>query len=199
VTLKQIIHKGLERTSSLWHCVATAYEWVHQAAKILDNESGFDAHTVRRRFQGLIATMSRWKAKAGDLESGILHFLKVTKSYWSGLFHCYAVEGLPRTNNDLEHTFGCFRHHQRRCTGRKSPPPASVVRGSARLIAAVATKFKTFEAAQLASVKLESWRALRVQLEAHRQNRVEQLRFRRSPATYLAALEAQLLQLTLPP
>jgi hypothetical protein len=61
--------------ASLWPCVAIAYEWVHQAALILDNESGFDAHTVRRRFQGLIATMSRWKAKAGDLESGILHFL----------------------------------------------------------------------------------------------------------------------------
>jgi hypothetical protein len=112
--------------------VAIAYEWVHQAAKILDNESGLDARGVRRRFQGLIGIMSRWKAKAGKLQPGIVHFLKVTKSYWSGLFHCYDVEGLPRTNNDLELSFGCFRHHQRRCTGRKSAPPAEVVRGSAR-------------------------------------------------------------------
>ncbi len=178
--------------------VAIAYEWVHQAAKILDNESGLDARGVRRRFQGLIGIMSRWKAKAGKLQPGIAHFLKVTKSYWSGLFHCYDVEGLPRTNNDLEHSFGCFRHHQRRCTGRKSAPPASVVRGSARLIAAVATKLTTFGAERLASVKLESWRTLRVQLETHRHNRVEQLRFRRSPAAYLAALEAQLIQSTLP-
>ena len=197
--LKQILCKGLEQTSLLWSSVAIAYEWVHQAAKILDNEPGLDARSVRRRFQGLLGTMSRCKAKAGELEAGILHFLKVTKSYWSGLFHCYDVEGLPRTNNDLEHTFGCFRHHQRRCTGRKSAPSASLVRSSARLIAAVATKLTTFGADQLASVELESWRALRTQLETHRHHRVQQLRFRRSPAAYLVALEAQLLQPTLPP
>ena len=30
------------------------------------------------------------------------HFLKVFRSYWPGLFHCYDVEDLPRTNNDLD-------------------------------------------------------------------------------------------------
>ncbi len=61
-------------------------------------------------------------------------------------------------------------------------------------IAAVATKFTIFGADELASVKLESGRTLRTQLETHRHNRVEQLRFRRSPAAYLADLEAQIIQ-----
>ncbi|BAY19786.1 transposase [Anabaenopsis circularis NIES-21] len=43
--------------------------------------------------------MSHQKGKADTLEPGITHFLKITRSYWSGLFHCYEVEGLPRTNN----------------------------------------------------------------------------------------------------
>ena len=43
----------------------------------------------------------------------------------------------------LEQTSGSFRHHQRRCTGQKKSPVSTVVRGSSRLIAAVATKFKT--------------------------------------------------------
>jgi hypothetical protein len=30
------------------------------------------------------------------------HFLRVSRSYWPGLFHCYDVEDLPRTNNDLD-------------------------------------------------------------------------------------------------
>ena len=30
------------------------------------------------------------------------HFLKVFRSYWPGLFHCYDVEDLPRTNNNLD-------------------------------------------------------------------------------------------------
>lgn len=62
--------------------------------------------------------MAQWKAQVGALTGGIEHFLKVTRSYWSGLFHCYDIQGLPRTNNDLEHIFGQWRHHQRRCTGR---------------------------------------------------------------------------------
>jgi hypothetical protein len=47
--------------------------------------------------------MARGQAQLGELTDAINHFLKVTRSYWSGLFHCYEVEGLPRTNNDLEH------------------------------------------------------------------------------------------------
>ncbi len=78
----------------------------------------------------LLNAMSACQSWVGSLESGIIHFLKVTNSYWSGLFHCYSVPGNPRTNNDLEHTFGIVRHHHRRCTGRKAAPTSLVLRGS---------------------------------------------------------------------
>jgi hypothetical protein len=45
----------------------------------------------------------------------------------------------------------------------------------------------------MSNVSVNDWRSLRSQLEQHRINRVEQLRFRRSPADYLANLESQLL------
>jgi hypothetical protein len=61
------------------------------------------------------------------------------------------------------------------------------------IIACVATQISTWYAQQLAAVSLADWRSLRSQLERHRINRVEQLRFRRSPADYLTFLEAQLL------
>ena len=60
-------------------------------------------------------------------------------------------------------------------------------------IACVATQLTTWYAEQLATVSVNDWRSLRSQLEQHRINRVEQLRFRRSPADYLAVLESQLL------
>ncbi len=60
-------------------------------------------------------------------------------------------------------------------------------------IACVATQLTTWCAEQLATVSVNDWRSLRSQLEQHRINRVEQLRFRRSPADYLANLESQLL------
>jgi hypothetical protein len=127
------------------------------------------------------------------LKSGIIHFLKVTDSYWSGLFHCHSVPGLPRTNNDLEQIFGRVRHHQRRCTGRKATPASMVLRGSVQLVACVATQIRTFHAEQLASIPIPEWRKLRSGLEQHQINRVKQLRFRRSPVDYLACLESQLL------
>ncbi len=60
-------------------------------------------------------------------------------------------------------------------------------------IACLATGLTTWSAHQLAAVSVNDWRSLRSQLEQHHIHRVEQLRFRRSPADYLAVLESQLL------
>lgn len=177
----------------MWSPIVIAYGWVHLAAQILDNHAQFDGSIVQLCFQALIEAMSAQQACAGSLLYGITHFLKVTASYWSGLFFCYSVPGLPRTNNDLEHIFGTVRHHHRRCTGRKVAPATLVLRGSVQLIACVATQLTTWSAQQLATVPIADWRFLRSQLARHHINRVEQLRFRRSPADYLALLEAQLL------
>jgi hypothetical protein len=38
----------------------------------------------------------------GLLAAAAAHFAKVTASYWPGLFCCYDVPDLPRTNNALE-------------------------------------------------------------------------------------------------
>ena len=191
--MKQILSRGLEQTAALWPPIAIAYDWVHQAAHILNNDAGLDVHFVQLCFQALLNAMSACQSWVGSLESGIIHFLKVTNSYWSGLFHCYSVPGLPRTNNDLEHTFGIVRHHHRRCTGRKAAPTSLVLRGSVQLIACVATQIRTFHAEQLASISISEWRKLRSSLQQHQINRVKRLRFRRSPVDYLAILESQLL------
>lgn len=116
--------------------------------------------------------MSACRGATGYLELGILHFLKVTNSYWSGLFHCHSVPGLPRTNNDLEHIFGRVRHHQRRCTGRKVAPASLVLRGSVQLVACIATQIRTFQPQQLASISIPDWRSLRSGLKQHQINRL---------------------------
>src|SRR5205807_2655409 len=67
------------------------------------------------------------------------HFVKVSTSYEPGLFHCYDVKDLPRTNNELEQFFGSYRHHERRISGRKVASASLVVRGAVRVVAAVAT------------------------------------------------------------
>jgi hypothetical protein len=141
--------------------------------------------------------MTRWKTQLPTLVGAIDYFLKVTRSYWSGLFYCYDIEALPRTNNDLEQTFGKWRHHQRRCSGQKVAPATAMTRGSVQLISALATQ-QPFSAHDLAIVPYDRWRQLRATLRQHQQKRVQQRRFRQSPQTYIAQLEQKLLQLALP-
>ena len=194
-----MLERGLQETATLWEPLECVYSWVHTAAHILDNPAELDGAQVRRRFQGLLGAMQRWRAKAGELEPDIVRFLKVTRSYWPGLFHCYDVPDLPRTNNDLEHLFGSHRHHERRVTGRKTASPTLVLRGPVRIVAALATRQRSFSAADLAPEDPEAWRTLRAELDRRRQMRLLQRRFRRDPEVYLASLEAQLVKSILPP
>jgi hypothetical protein len=134
----------------------------------------------------------------GALAPAIAHFLKVTASYWDGLFACYQVDELPRTNNDLEQFFGTARHVERRVTGRKRASPTLVVRGSVRVVAAGASRILSVSAAKLRPSTVTAWQALRQTLEYRHEGRRRQLRFRRDPQTYLASLEERLCRSGLP-
>jgi hypothetical protein len=176
-----------------------AYGWVHRAAQVLANEAGLPGEEVRRAYAALLAEMAVGQVAAGPLGPAVAHFLKVTRSYGPHLFHCYDVPDLPHTNNDLEQYFGAARYHQRRASGRKRSPASTVVRGPVRLVAAVATRSRRFGPLDLWPRDLMRWRHLRQEL-AHRAAARQTLRrFRRDPAAYLQALEAQLLQAILPP
>jgi hypothetical protein len=142
--------------------------------------------------------MRRHGALLGALAGAAAHFVRVSRSYWPGLFPCYEVADLPRTNNDLERFFGSHRYHERRCSGRKGASPGLVLRGQARLLAAAATRHREIGVAELAQVDRSRCAELRRQLEARRQRRVRRRRFRRNPQAYLQALEEKLLQSTLP-
>jgi hypothetical protein len=178
--------------------VRVAFAWVHAAARILNNEEELGAPEVERRLQALLDVMARDREEAGALAPAIERFLKVSRSYWPGLFHCYSVEGVPRTNNDLEQFFGSCRHHERRATGRKSASSGLVLRGSVRLVAGAATRLRNPSAAELQPRNLARWKQQREKLEARRHVRRRGVRFRRDPKEYLSTLEEQLRQLGLP-
>jgi len=189
----------LAATAPLWPTVRVAYGWVYRAAHILTNEEQRTGAAVKRRLSGLLGAMTRHQAAAGALAPALAHFLKVSRSYWPGLFHCYEVPELPRTNNDLEQCFGAHRYHERRVTGRKGASPALVLSGAIRLVAATATRLRLFSACEIAPEPLDAWHNLRHALAIQRQQRTLRRRFRHDPASYLAQLEADLLKLSLPP
>ena len=189
---------GLEQTAPLWAPIRVTADWLHQVAHLLSEDRSLTPLERQQQVSQLLETMHQEKAAAGSLEAGIDHFLKVTESYWAGLFHNYEIEALPRTNNDLEGSFGQLRHHQRRVSGRKAAPASLVLRGSVRLIAAVATRVKTFSAKEFATVSCARWRQVRTELKVHQRKRDQQRCFRRDPESYLSELETRFLQLALP-
>lgn len=190
--------RALAHTAPLWEPIYLTYSWVHKAAHILKNEENLRVEELRREYRYLLSEMSSRREEAGELSGAVSLFLKVTNSYWKGLFRCYRFPELPRTNNDLEHCFGSARYHERRASGRKGASPAMVVRGSVRVVAAIATPPAGFAAPDIRPADVESWRTLRASLEKRRESRRAQLRFRRHPDAYLRRLEEQLLKQALP-
>jgi hypothetical protein len=189
--LSQLIGRALQETAPLWPDITRAFGWVHRAAHILNNSEALPAPAVARRLDGLCGAMGRHRERAGGLTDAVDHFLKVTRSYRPGLFHCHAVADLPGTNNGLEGLFGAYRCCQRRTTGRRSASSATVVRGPARLIASVTAKLAPLEASDLAAVDPARWQAIRADITARRLQRTRGMRFRRDPKAYLRKLEAQ--------
>jgi hypothetical protein len=187
--LYRLVRAGLAGTAALWPPIQAAYGWVHQAAHVLANHEQRDGAAVRQAYQDLLHHMTHGHAPGGPLSDAVAHFRKVTASYWPGLFCCYDVPDLPRTNNALEQYFGTSRHLERRATGRKGASPAVVVRGAVRVVAAVATRLQPMTSAELRPLDLAAWRALRRTVDSRQATRRAQARFRRAPATYLAALE----------
>lgn len=189
-----MLTRALQATASLWPPLELAYTWVHHAAHLLANTERQGGAQVRAAYQAWVSQMQEQKSQVGTLSSAIDHFVKLTERFAPGLFHCYDVADLPRTNNDLERCFGSVRAHERRATGRRGAIPGLVVRGPVRLMAAVVTKLHPLEATELQPEDYRSWWQLRTQLNYRQEARRQQFRFRKDPAAYLALLEARLLQ-----
>jgi hypothetical protein len=194
------VRRGLEATAPLWPPIQTAYILIHHAAHLLANHDDFNAAALRQAYQEqVLAPLHAQQAQGSPLAPALAHFATVTASYWPGLFCCYDVPALPRTNNDLEQYFGAARHLERRATGRKSASPALVVRGAVRVVALMATRQQSLSAAELRPRDVLAWKALRQRTDSRHGARRAQARFRRDPARYLASLEERLLKPALPP
>jgi hypothetical protein len=192
--LHHLLTKGLQATMELWSPLEHAYDFLDRAKAILANESQETGQRVRERYLAHLARMRANPAVLGPLTEAFDHFCHITDNFSAGLFRCYDLVGLPRTNNALEHCFGVARVHERRATGRRGAIPGVVVRGSVRVMAAVTSTTQVFSVEELRPKDYQRWRELRQQLQEREETRRQQWRFRNNPAAYLAAVEARLLQ-----
>jgi hypothetical protein len=193
-----LIARGLRETALLWEPIRRAYRWIPAAAHVLANTEQQSAGAVRQAFVRVLRSIAVTKRHCGPLEPALAHFLKVTRSYRAGLFHCYADPDIPHTNNELEQCFGQHRHHARRASGRKVGSPRAVLHGSVRLVAGVARRLRRFTPTELAPSNIGRWQQLRKTIRQRFALRAKGRQFRRDPDAYLTQLEETDFRLALP-
>ena len=154
---------------------------------------------VEAYLDGLAAALRDGRVPAW-LERPVEHVVVVLRRLGPGLYHCYDVPGLPRTDNALEQFYRRVKGTQRRITGHKRAD-AYVVRVGGFAVYAIAAgdDAEAELLAQLATVPAAAWQRERATLWANQAHQTKMHRFRCHRAAYLADLEARWSQLTEPP
>ena len=103
--------------------VSRALDWVDGIEKVLDaslptdDDPGPGGDEVARRLAHYLGQL----AELSDLSTWQTEFRQDlfdrSERYWSGLFHCYDIVGLPPTNNDHESLYGQTKRQLRRQLG----------------------------------------------------------------------------------
>jgi hypothetical protein len=115
------LHAALPPFATQYQELRQGETWLHDIDRILalsdDKPSTGQhvAHQLRTCLDGLLALPDL----PPRLDTFRRHLDKVSTNYWPGLFHCYNIEGLPRTNNDLESHFRDTQRRLLRTTGQK--------------------------------------------------------------------------------
>jgi hypothetical protein len=134
------------------------------------------------------------------LHAPMTHLTTVLRRLAPGLYHCYDVPGLPRTNNAMEQFYRRIKTSQRRITGHKRAD-AFVVRVGGFAVYAIqaATRSPAEVQQQLSTVPAAAWHHQRAILRANQHRQAQMRRFRLHRDTYLAELEARWATLADPP
>ena len=118
------------------------------------------------------------------------HINQIFRNFWWGLFTCYDVEGLPRTNNELERFIRQIRMGNRRVSGRKNVHDFIIRYGA---YAALIDPAESLEEllARMDEVDQEEFLNERKRLNLSLLDEAKIHRFRHHRADYLAELEAR--------
>jgi len=95
--------------------------WLSDIAAILEPpaDNQVSGEQVSRQLRTYLDDLCRLSDLSPPLDAFRQHLDKVSISYWPGLFHCYDLKGLPRTNNGLESHFRDTQRQLLRTTGQK--------------------------------------------------------------------------------
>jgi Transposase, Mutator family len=168
------LYQGLQ--AALAPCAQTHQElqqgaaWLRDIAYIFEPVPShpINAAHVAGQLRDYLDTVRHWPQATPTLSQFALHLDTVSRSYWSGLFHCYDMPGLPRTNNELESRFRDTRRRLLRITGQKGLTQRTLQRqGAWELLPQPPTEAKIRDA--LRQIPTEDLAQERQRFATHRQ------------------------------
>ena len=186
-----------------------AHTWLAELARrlepppVAEDAPAVSGALIRQRVEACLDDLTAAVAEgriAPWLHPAVAHLGTVLRRLGDGLYHCYDVPDLPRTNNDLEHCYRQVKAGERRITGRKRADSFVVrVGGFAVYAAAAQGEDEATLRRQLAGVSSLAWQEERASLRTTQARQTQMRRFRLHRDRYLADLEARWMQLTVPP
>jgi Transposase, Mutator family len=131
--LYQGLQAALSPLTATYRVLHHGAAWLRDIAYILEPVPShpLNAEEVAGQLRCYLDTLQRQPQVSPALETFGRHLDTVSRSYWPGLFHCYAVPGLPRTNNELESHFRETRRRLLRTTGQQGQTQRTLQRQGA--------------------------------------------------------------------
>jgi len=119
--LYQGIQSALSPFAQTYQDLQQGAAWLHDIAYILKPVSpqALKGEQVAKQLRGYLDVIQCQSDVSPALYDFGRHLDKVSRSYWPGLFYCYDVPGLPRTNNEIESLFRDTGRQGLRITGQK--------------------------------------------------------------------------------
>lgn len=207
--LRTLIGRAQQRCAAHAAELRLVHGWLLELARLLEptvlpeGEPPVTGAQVRQRVEARLEEMMAHVANGvvpAWLRQPVAHLVTVLQRLGDGLYHCYDVPGLPRTNNDLEQFYRRIKAGERRITGHKRSD-TFVVRVGGFAVYAIAVSGDAESAVQrhVATVPAAAWRRERAALRATQERQTKMRRFRLHRAAYLADVEARWAQLSEPP
>ena len=186
-----------------------AHTWLVEIANRLDPEAAAQTERrlsgaeVRQKVEAYLEQIAT-KLANGEvsewLHRPVEHLRVVLLRLGDGLYHCYDVPGLPRTDNDLEQFYRRVKSGERRITGHRRSDNFVVRVGGFAVYAIAASGLSESELGrQLTGIPATRWQAEREALRANQERQTKMRRFRLHREAYLADLEARWAQLNRSP
>ncbi|MFP4344740.1 MAG: hypothetical protein ACLFU8_08615 [Anaerolineales bacterium] len=166
--LKQGLQRALRPFAQRYQDLRQGATWLAGIAQILEPtpEAPQTGDQVACKLRVYLDDLQQLPTLSPDLETFRHHLERTSTSYWPGLFHCYDLEGLPRTNNDLESLFRNTQRRLLRTTGQKGQTRRALQRtGAWELLPRFSTESQCLETVRQTEVS-----QLRVEQQRLRQH-----------------------------